>query len=175
MGSPAPPMWATRPPDAPTVKSKDDLHNLSQDSGLSHSPTHMHTESPQLTIGQPIRHMDNLQVIHRMDSLQPKLGAAQKKEKQGSKWNFGSLFKRRPTGSDGEEGEEEAKTGFLGRRKRGGSKKKLNTSVSAPPRSTADVPPPLPPKNTNVFQPTMQVINTLNIPPNIFSIIGRLL
>ena len=114
MGSPAPPVWGARPSEVIMVKNKEDLHNLSHDSGLSHSPIQPHPESPQLTIGQPIKHVENLKP--------PRTRVTGMNKNKNSRWNFGSLFKRKTgtkiySGSDSEVREEEGIGVFWGKKK----------------------------------------------------------
>ena len=121
------------------VRDKADLHNLSQDSGLSHSPV----QGVQLTIGQPIRHiaerrspMDEpfrqigkpVRHLEQAAHLDGQVGNLRRGRKE-RRWSLGGLniFKRR---------EREGRGNSVD----GGEK-----------------PPPLPPKNTNVFQPSLQV------------------
>ena len=126
---------------------QNDLHNISQDSGLSHSP--IQQEVPQLTIGNPIKHIDNL--AHRL-----KVG--QVKEK-GSRWNLGGLFKKRSEKNNSELTSELSDTGKARSRGDNIHKKVTNNNLVLPERNAAvqQTPPPLPPKNSNIFQPTMQV------------------
>ena len=127
------------------VRDKADLHNLSQDSGLSHSPV----QGVQLSIGQPIKHIAEAAgerkspasesywqigrpVSHLEEAahLDGQVGNLRRKERR---WSLGGLniFKRR---------EREGRGSSVG----GGE-------------TVEEKPPPLPPKNTNVFQPSLQV------------------
>ena len=123
------------------VRDKADLHNLSQDSGLSHSPV----QAVQLTIGQPIRHIAepsdqcyrqigkpvrHIEQAAHLDGQAANLRRGRKERR----WSLGGLniFKRRE------------------REERG-------SSVGGAGENLEEKPPPLPPKNTNVFQPSLQV------------------
>jgi len=156
MESSAPPSWGSRPPEVALVRSKDDLHNISQDSGLSHSPIQQY-EAPQLTIGSPIKHINNF------ETPTPK----ENKKVKSSKWNFGGIFKKKglvkPSESDSELNVEATGVpeGVSG-------KKVINNNISLPERNAGIKPPPLPPKNSNVFQPTMQVKGGQPDQPHIF-------
>ena len=110
--------WGARPSDF----LQADLHNLSADSGLSHSP--IQQEAPRLTIGRRIGHID-----------QP--GPDTQAKEKGSRWSLGGLFKKRSSLKSSESHSEP---------------KERNASHQA-----GSPGPPLPPKNSNVFQPTMQV------------------
>ena len=126
------------------VRDKADLHNLSQDSGLSHSPV----QGVQLTIGQPIRHIAEAagapldesrrqigKPVRHMEQAAHLDGQAAnlRRGRKERRWSLGGLniFKRR---------EREGRGNSVG----GGEKME-------------EKPPPLPPKNTNVFQPSLQV------------------
>ena len=126
------------------VRDKADLHNLSQDSGLSHSPV----QGVQLTIGQPIRHIAepsdecyrqigkpvrHIEQAAHLDGQAANLRRGRKERR----WSLGGLniFKRR---------EREERGSSVGGGGEGGEK-------------LEEKPPPLPPKNTNVFQPSLQV------------------
>eukprot|EP00092_Neocalanus_flemingeri_P028135 GFUD01030555.1.p1 GENE.GFUD01030555.1~~GFUD01030555.1.p1 ORF type:complete len:1478 (+),score=209.49 GFUD01030555.1:136-4569(+) len=163
MESNTPPSWGNRPPEVPLVRNKADLHNISQDSGLSHSPIQHQYEAPQLTIGNPIKHIDN---------LRPPIQKDNKKEKS-TKWNFGGLFKKKGTvknsESEGEiNGEDTVLSTPQGRYRGDSVKKVINNNISLPERNAGIRPPPLPPKNSNVFQPTMQVKGGQQDQPHIF-------
>merc|ERR1719458_1324657 len=126
------------------VRVKADLHNLSQDSGLSHSPV----QGVQLTIGQPIRHIAEAAGAP-LDESRRQIGKPDRHMEQAAhldgqaanlrrgrkerRWSLGGLniFKRR---------EREGRGSSVG----GGE-------------TVEEKPPPLPPKNTNVFQPSLQV------------------
>ena len=158
MESSTPPSWGSRPPEVALVRSKDDLHNISQDSGLSHSPIQQY-EAPQLTIGSPIKHINNSY------SPIPK----ENKKTKSSKWNFGGIFKKKGSVKNSESDSElnvEA-TGVPEGRYRS-DKKVINNNVCLPERNAGIKPPPLPPKNSNVFQPTMQVKGGQPDQPHIF-------
>eukprot|EP00090_Calanus_glacialis_P037984 TRINITY_DN6607_c0_g1_i1.p1 TRINITY_DN6607_c0_g1~~TRINITY_DN6607_c0_g1_i1.p1 ORF type:complete len:1476 (-),score=228.81 TRINITY_DN6607_c0_g1_i1:131-4558(-) len=162
MQNSSPPSWGSRPPEVPLVRNKADLHNISQDSGLSHSPIQQF-EAPQLTIGNPIKHIDN---------LRPPIQKENKKEKS-NKWNFGGLFKKKSSvkdiQSEGEINVEDTVLGTPQGRYRGDSDKNvINNNISLPARNSGNRPPPLPPKNSNVFQPTMQVKGRQHDQPHIF-------
>jgi len=160
MESSTPPSWGSRPPEVALVRSKDDLHNISQDSGLSHSPIQQY-EAPQLTIGSPIKHINN------SEAQTPK----ENKKVKSSKWNFGGIFKKKGSVKNSESDSElnaEA-TGVPEGRYGGASDKKvINNNISLPERNAGIKPPPLPPKNSNVFQPTMQVKGGQPDQPHIF-------
>lgn len=127
--------WGTRPSDFLSVREKSELHNISQDSGLSHSP--IHQELPQLTIGKPIGHIDS-----------PPPQSTGKKER---KWKIGGIFRRRS---------KEIKSSDLS-----DSVVQAKPPVPLLPERNASVqqgaseerPPPLPPKCSNVFQPSLAV------------------
>jgi len=162
MESTPPPSWGSRPPEVPLVRNKADLHNISQDSGLSHSPIQPY-EAPQLTIGNPIKHIDN---------LRPPIQKENKKVKN-TKWNFGGLFKKKGqvknSGSYGEINVDVPALSTPQGRYRGDSDMKvINNNISLPARNVGIRPPPLPPKNSNIFQPTMQVKGGQHDQPHIF-------
>ena len=125
--------WGARPSEFLMAggHKASDLHNLSADSGLSHSPIHPQ-EAPRLTIGRRIGHID-----------QPRPEAKEK----GSKWNLGGLFKKRNSLKTSEHQHSELK---------GGQARLLLPERNASCQASSPG-PPLPPKNSNVFQPTMQV------------------
>ena len=128
------------------VRDKADLHNLSQDSGLSHSPV----QGVQLTIGQPIRHIAEAAGEKKSDESYRQIGkpvrhieqaahlegqaANLRRGRKERRWSLGGLniFRRRE------------------REVRG-------SSVGGEGEKMEEKPPPLPPKNTNVFQPSLQV------------------
>ena len=84
MAGEAPPTWGGRPPEGGVVRSKEDLHNISQDSGLSISPVQLH-EAPQLRIGDPIKHVGN---------LRPQTTTEHRKQKK-NRWRVSDIFKRK--------------------------------------------------------------------------------
>ena len=154
--------WGVRPSDFLTVRDKvikyfstvvsqiflclqSDLHNISADSGLSHSP--IQRETPQLSIGRPIKHVDHLQQPVHHDPG---------KQERGSRWR--GLF-RRKTGQKVSDSSSELSA--VTDTKAGGNisvagKKVTNNSLVLPERN-AGAPPPLPPKNSNIFKPSIQV------------------
>ena len=133
MERPGPHTWGTRPSDFLTVRERVDVHNISQDSGLSHSP--IHQELPQLTIGKPIGHIDL--------PPQPRSGRKEKK------WNIGGIFRRRS---------KEIKSSDL---PRSPVVQSTPSQPALPERNSSfrqdERPPPLPPKTSNVFQPSLAV------------------
>ena len=70
------------------VRDRTDLHNLSQDSGLSYSPV-FRLESPQLTIGSPIRCLGD----NSKNAVQSAAASSSRSDKR--RWSISGLFKRR--------------------------------------------------------------------------------
>ena len=133
------------------VRDKADLHNLSQDSGLSHSPV----QGVQLTIGQPIRHIAEAagasldesfrqigKPVRHMEQAAHLDGQAAnlRRGRKERRWSLGGLniFKRR---------EREGRGSSVG-----GGEKMEEKPPPLPPKKTNVAPP-----NTNVFQPSLQV------------------
>ena len=127
----AAPDWAGR---TGRVRDKADLHNLSQDSGLSHSPV-LRPATPQLQIGRPIQQL--------APSPTPPLNTA--KQKLPVWRNLGGIFKK--------------KSSSVNKKTPSEVSSEINTERTELDRGKegSGAPPPLPPRTSNVFQPTLEV------------------